>query len=66
MDKQEIIFVIKPDGRVEEEVMGVSGPDCEKITESIEKALGKVSSREHKADFYQQPNESDAFTTTQA
>ena len=36
MGKQEIEFIIRPDGTVEERVLGVSGPDCEIITEDIE------------------------------
>ena len=51
-NKQQIEFVIKPDGSVEERVMGVSGPDCEKITEAIEDALGKVTDRERTSEFY--------------
>ncbi|MGF1505330.1 MAG: DUF2997 domain-containing protein [Chloroflexi bacterium] len=50
--KQEIEFVIKPDGTVEEKVIGVSGPDCEKITADIEKALGEVIDRERTSDYF--------------
>lgn len=50
--KQEIEFVIKPDGTVEERVIGVSGPDCEKVTETIEQALGEVVKRERTSDYY--------------
>jgi hypothetical protein len=50
--KQEIEFVIKADGTVEEKVIGVNGPDCEKITASIEDALGVVAKRERTSSFY--------------
>lgn len=50
--KQEIEFVIRPDGTVEERVIGVDGPECLKITEDIEKALGIVAKREHTSEFY--------------
>jgi len=51
-NKQQIEFVIKPDGTVVEQVSGVSGPDCEKITEAIEKALGEVAERERTGDYF--------------
>jgi len=50
--KQQIEFVIRPDGSVEERVTGFSGPDCEQATSAIEKALGEVTRREHTGDFY--------------
>jgi len=54
MGKQEIEFIIKPDGTVEEKVTGVNGPDCEEITRDIEQALGKVEERKHTGDFFGQ------------
>jgi hypothetical protein len=39
---EEIEFRIYPDGRVTEVVRGVKGSSCEKVTESINKALGNV------------------------
>lgn len=55
--KQEIEFVIKADGTVEERVIGVNGPDCEKITASIEDALGVVTKRERTSTFYNNQTE---------
>ena len=52
MDKQRIEVIIKPDGTVEESVSGVNGPDCEALTEAFEKALGIVTEREKKADYF--------------
>jgi hypothetical protein len=53
--RQQIEFVIKPDGTVEERVTGVAGPDCEKVTAAIESALGEVGKREHTSDYYGSP-----------
>ena len=64
MPKQEIEFVIKPDGTVEERVMGVSGPDCEKVTEAVEKALGDVTKRERTSDYYDQSQSSGQTVST--
>jgi hypothetical protein len=62
--KQEIEFVIKPDGTVEERVVGVNGPDCEKITASIEDALGIVAKREKTTDYYNQTESTDESVST--
>ena len=51
---EQIEFRIFPDGRVEETVRGVKGGDCEKITEGINKNLGKVVSSEPTAEMYEQ------------
>ena len=64
MPKQEIEFVIKPDGTVEERVTGVSGPDCEKVTEAIERALGDVTKREHTSDYYDESQSSGQTVST--
>ena len=57
-EKQEIEFVIRPDGTVEERVTGISGPNCEKVTQAIEQALGKVTEREHTSEYYNQQSQS--------
>lgn len=49
---QQIEFLIRPDGTVEERVSGVSGPDCERITEAIEQALGEVTRRDQSPEYY--------------
>ncbi len=64
--KQEIEFVIRPDGSVEERVVGVDGPECIKITEAIEKALGQVTKREHTTEFYNASQTTDDAVTTQS
>lgn len=62
--KQEIEFVIRPDGSVEERVIGVNGPDCLKITASIEDALGTVAKREHTPEFYNQSEQDSTDTVS--
>jgi hypothetical protein len=52
--KQEIEFIIRPDGTVEERVIGVAGPECEQITAGIEQALGTISHREHSSGYFSQ------------
>lgn len=39
-------FIIYPDGRVEEKVVGVKGGDCLKVTEEINEKLGTVITTE--------------------
>jgi hypothetical protein len=39
---EQIEFKIYPDGRIEETVRGVKGGNCEKITEDINKVLGRT------------------------
>ena len=52
-EKQTIKFTIRQDGTVLEEVSGVVGNGCMKITESIEKKLGTSVYLEPKPEFYQ-------------
>ena len=54
MAQQTIKFIIRQDGTVTEEVMGVVGNDCENLTKRIEDRLGTVKSVEHKPEYYQQ------------
>jgi hypothetical protein len=61
---QEIEFVIKPDGTVEESVRGVIGPECEAVTKGIEDALGDVEKREHTGDYYRETTQSGDHVTT--
>ena len=53
MKKQTLKFIIRQDGYVTEEVMGVIGNQCQEITKSIEEKLGKVSYVETKLEYYQ-------------
>ena len=54
--QQTIKFTIRQDGLVSEEVIGVVGNECEKITRSIEEKLGNVIYVETKPEYYQQEN----------
>ena len=56
MPQRTVRFRIRPDGRVEEQVEGVTGDACLQLTDRLEAALGTVERR--------QPT-SEAFTTTQ-
>ena len=56
MPQQTIKFTIRQDGTVLEEVSGVVGNGCMKITESIEKKLGTSVYIEPKPEYYQQEN----------
>ena len=56
MPQRIVRFRIRPDGRVEEQVEGVTGDACLQLTDRLETALGTVERR--------QPT-SEAFTSTQ-
>ena len=56
MPQRTMRFRIRPDGRVEERVEGVTGDACLQLTDRLESALGTVERR--------QPT-SEAFTSTQ-
>ena len=51
MKKQTLKFIIRQDGYVTEEVMGVIGNQCQEITKSIEEKLGEVSYVETKPEY---------------
>ena len=53
MSQESIKFIIKQDGSVIEEVLGVKSGECLKITEEIEEKLGKVESRSYKPEYYE-------------
>ena len=60
MAQQETIkFTIRQDGTVTEKVMGVVGPNCDKLTERIENKLGVLQYREPTADMYRSVVEHD-------
>ena len=51
MDKR-IVIDIGLDGEVSIEALGFSGPACEAATKAIEEALGQVTDRTKKAEYY--------------
>ena len=53
MAQQIIKFLIKQDGTVTEEVIGVVGNECENLTRNIEEKLGVVQRVEYKPEYYQ-------------
>ncbi len=48
---QEIIIEVGPSGDVTVGVKGVAGPDCQKLTEAIEDAVGDVMKRTKTAEY---------------
>ena len=52
--KKTLKFNVRQDGTVTEEVLGNVGNACENLTAEIEKRLGAVTQRVHKAEYYQQ------------
>ena len=59
MPQRTVRFTIRPDGRVEELVEGVSGDACQQLTERLEAALGTVERRESTSEAFQQPQHLD-------
>ena len=54
MPKQrKLKFTIRQDGHVTEEVIGAASHECLNLTESIEKKLGELETRQFKPEFYQ-------------
>lgn len=50
--KEELEITIGADGNVSIHVAGVGGPDCLKLTEELEAALGVVTEREKTSEYY--------------
>jgi len=53
MAQRTIRFRIRPDGLVEELVVGIQGAGCEALTERIEARLGQVQQRRSTAEAFQ-------------
>lgn len=51
---QEIVVTVSKDGSTKISVNGVSGPGCQKLSESIEKSLGKTVTTELTSEYYQE------------
>lgn len=52
MTQKNIEVIINMDGSLEIEAVGFTASDCEKATDFLEKALGLVSSRNRKGEYY--------------
>ncbi|MSP91606.1 MAG: DUF2997 domain-containing protein [Myxococcales bacterium] len=57
--RREIEFTIDDHGEVSIKVVGLKGPDCERLTREIELALGIVKERQHTSEFYQQQDQTE-------
>ncbi|MBU6185084.1 MAG: DUF2997 domain-containing protein [Synechococcales bacterium] len=55
-------FIIYPDGRVVEKVIGVSGSACTDLTAEIESQLGHLIHRSSSADYFYQSSQSTVTT----
>ncbi|MFN7898234.1 MAG: DUF2997 domain-containing protein [Synechococcaceae cyanobacterium] len=53
MAQRSIRFLIRPDGRVEEQVEGVAGDGCSQLCDRIESRLGSVQQRHPTAEAFQ-------------
>lgn len=53
---QEIIIDISPTGDVNVEGKNIDGPDCKKLTEGIETALGTVTHTVKKPEYHRTRN----------
>ena len=53
MAQRTIRFLIRPDGRVEEQVEGVAGDGCTQLCDRIESRLGQVQQRRPTAEAFQ-------------
>lgn len=49
--KRTIELVISPTGELRLDAVGFKGPDCEKATAFLEKALGQIAKRERKPEY---------------
>lgn len=47
-------ILISPAGQVIIDATGFRGPDCEKATAFLEKALGELAGKQRKPEFYRQ------------
>ena len=52
MTGESIEVIIGPDGGLKIEAIGFKGADCQRATAFLEKALGRVSGRSKKPEYY--------------
>jgi len=48
-----IEIVVSPSGELQIDAVGFKGADCEKATEFLEAALGVISQKQKKPEYYQ-------------
>ena len=49
--KRTIELIISPAGDLQLDAIGFKGPDCEKATAFLEKALGEIKQRDRKPEY---------------
>ena len=54
MTRKTIEEAIGPDGSLKIEAVGFKGADCERATAFLERALGRISGRRKKSEYYHQ------------
>lgn len=50
--KRIIEVIVSADGQIKIEALGFTGPDCEKATSFLEKALGVIKEHHKKPEYY--------------
>lgn len=54
MTMQSITYTITADGKIQIDVQGAAGGNCQELTKAVEEKLGVVENVEYKAEYYQQ------------
>ena len=62
--KDELEISISNDGEVSINVIGAKGKKCLDLTKDLEEALGIVTNRETKPQFYEQDTENNTYINT--
>ncbi|MBT3381543.1 MAG: DUF2997 domain-containing protein [Lentisphaerae bacterium] len=52
MARKTIELTVEPNGQINIEAVGFSGPDCEKATAFLEQVLGETTDKRHMPDYY--------------
>lgn len=55
--KGDVEVVVDEEGGMSLDVQGVKGKSCEELTRALEKELGSVTNRRHKAEYVQKPRQ---------
>ena len=53
--KHEIVIIINPEGGVELEIKGMTGPSCVTEIEKFASGVGEIKAMDKKSEFYQSP-----------
>jgi hypothetical protein len=64
MKREEMEYLIKPDGKVLIKVKGIKGSDCLKASAPIEEKLGEVTEHEKTQEYYEEPPRETIITYT--